>query len=114
MLASQSGATLPWCRNEARTYLGITVLDERASIDVLSRSSMRLFEIILILAIVAAAILQISKIAAHWSLSLTLLGVLLAAWHVVRGTYWQMFPALAGLLASSGLADETKPCSSCV
>jgi dienelactone hydrolase len=60
---------------------------------------MRLFEIILILAIVAAAIAQMTKTAARWSLPLTLLGVLLAIWHVVRGgTYWQMFPALVGLL----------------
>jgi predicted dienelactone hydrolase len=59
---------------------------------------MRLFEIILILAIVAAAVVQTTKIAARWSLSLTLFGVLLAIWHVARGTYWQMFPALVGLL----------------
>jgi dienelactone hydrolase len=64
---------------------------------------MRLFEIILILAIVAAAIVQTTKIAARWSLSLTLLGILLAIWHVVRGgTYWQMFPALVGLLVLLG------------
>jgi predicted dienelactone hydrolase len=63
---------------------------------------MRLFEIILILAIVAAAIVQTTKIAARWSLSLTLLSVLLATWHVVRGTYWQMFPALVGLFVLVG------------
>jgi predicted dienelactone hydrolase len=67
-----------------------------------SLKSMRLFEIILILAIVAAAIVQMTKIAARWSLSLTLLGVLLAIWHVVRGTYWQMFPALVGLFVLAG------------
>jgi dienelactone hydrolase len=60
---------------------------------------MRLFEISLILVIAAAAIAQMSRIAAWWSFSLTTLGVLLGAWHVVRdGTYWQMFPALAGLI----------------
>jgi dienelactone hydrolase len=60
---------------------------------------MRLFETILILSVVAAAITQMTKIAASWSLPLTLLAVLLSAWHVVReGSYWQMFPALIGLL----------------
>jgi predicted dienelactone hydrolase len=60
---------------------------------------MRLFETILILSVVAAAITQMTKIAASWSLPLTLLAVLLSTWHVVReGSYWQMFPALIGLL----------------
>jgi predicted dienelactone hydrolase len=61
---------------------------------------MRLFEISLIVVIVTAAIAQMSKIAAWWSFSLTILGVLLGSWHVLReGTYWQMFPALVGLVA---------------
>src|ERR1700728_602780 len=60
---------------------------------------MRLFETILILSIVAAAITQMTKIAVSWSLPLTLLAVLLSAWHVVReGSYWQMFPSLIGVL----------------
>jgi dienelactone hydrolase len=65
----------------------------------LSLSSMRLFETILILSVVAAAITQMAKMTASWSLPLTLLAVLLSTWHVVRGElYWQMFPALIGLL----------------
>jgi dienelactone hydrolase len=61
---------------------------------------MRLFEISLIVVIVAAAIAHMSKAATRWSLSLIILGVLLGSWHVFQeGTYWQMFPALVGLVA---------------
>ena len=60
---------------------------------------MRLFETILILAVVAAALAQMTEIATSWSQPLTLLAVLLGTWHVAReGTYLQMSPALVGLL----------------
>jgi predicted dienelactone hydrolase len=60
---------------------------------------MRLLETILILVVAAAALTQTAEIAAPWSLSLTFLAALLGAWHILyEGTYWQMFPALVGLL----------------
>jgi dienelactone hydrolase len=60
---------------------------------------MRLFEVILILVILAAAVTRMIRLAPRWPICLTLLGILLAAWHIVgEGTYWQMAPALAGLV----------------
>jgi disulfide bond formation protein DsbB len=59
---------------------------------------MRSFEVILVLVVIAAAIAQMTKLAARWSLSLTLLGVLIGAWHIREVAHWQMFPALAGLV----------------
>jgi predicted dienelactone hydrolase len=59
---------------------------------------MRLFEVILIVVLLAAAIVQRTKFAGRWSAPLALLGILTATWHVIHeGTHWQMFPALAGL-----------------
>jgi len=60
---------------------------------------MRPFEIILICVVVTAAVVQMMKLAPRWQIVLTSLGVLVAAWHVIReGTYWQMFPVLTGLI----------------
>jgi dienelactone hydrolase len=60
---------------------------------------MRLFEVILIAILLAAAIAQITKSAVWWSRSLTALATLAASWHVLHeGTHWQMFPVLAGLI----------------
>src|SRR5271170_7347333 len=59
---------------------------------------MRSFEVILVLVVIAAAIAQMTKLAARWSLSLTLLGVLIGAWHIREVIHWQMFPALTGLV----------------
>lgn len=60
---------------------------------------MRLFETILILVVIAAALAQIAEMADSWSRSLIFLAFLLGTWHIVHEkTYWQMFPALAGLL----------------
>jgi len=60
---------------------------------------MRLFEVILIATLLAAAVVQITKSAAGWSKFLTLLAALVANWHIIHeGTHWQMIPALGGLL----------------
>jgi Platelet-activating factor acetylhydrolase, isoform II len=60
---------------------------------------MRLFEVILIATLLAAAIAQITKSAAAWSRPLTVLAALVALWHIIHeGTHWQMFPVLAGLI----------------
>src|SRR5580704_8045796 len=60
---------------------------------------MRLFEITLILVVLAAAAVQMTKVAVRWSTSLALLGVLICTWHVIHeGTHWQMFPVLLGLV----------------
>jgi dienelactone hydrolase len=59
---------------------------------------MRSFEVILVLVVIAAAIAQMTKLAPRWSLSLTLLGVLIGAWHIREVIHWQMFPALVGLV----------------
>ncbi|WP_158941506.1 hypothetical protein [Granulicella sp. S190] len=60
---------------------------------------MRLFEIILIATLLAAAFAQRTTSAAGWSRPLTVLAVLVALWHIFHeGTHWQMFPALAGLV----------------
>jgi dienelactone hydrolase len=67
--------------------------------DACSRNAMRLFEVILIATLLAAAIAQMTKSFAGWSRPLTVLGVLVALWHVIHeGTHWQMFPVLAGLI----------------
>jgi predicted dienelactone hydrolase len=59
---------------------------------------MRLFEVILILVVLAAAVTRMTRLVTRWPIYLTLLGVLLALWHILgEGTYWQMFPVLAGL-----------------
>lgn len=63
------------------------------------RQVMRLFEVILIVTLIAAAAAQMTKSGATWSRIFTVLGVLAAFWHVVHeGTHWQMFPILAGLV----------------
>ncbi|NYF90022.1 hypothetical protein RBB79_10650 [Tunturiibacter empetritectus] len=60
---------------------------------------MRLFEVILIVTLIAAAAAQMAKSGANWSRVFTVLGVLVAIWHVLHeGTHWQMFPVLAGLV----------------
>lgn len=60
---------------------------------------MRPFEILLLLAVIAAALALMTKSAARWSIPFTLLGVFLCTWHVVRGgTHCQMIPALSGLM----------------
>jgi hypothetical protein len=60
---------------------------------------MRLFEVILIVILLAAAIAQMTKSFPGWSRPLTVLAVLVAFWHVIHeGTHWQMFPVLAGLI----------------
>src|SRR3984957_15089537 len=60
---------------------------------------MRLFEVILIAILLAAAVAQMTKSLPGWSRFLTALAVLVALWHVIHeGTHWQMFPALAGLI----------------
>lgn len=67
--------------------------------DECTRQAMRLFEVILIATLLAAAVAQMTKSAAHWSRPLTVFGVLVATWHVIHeGTHWQMFPVLAGLI----------------
>ncbi|WP_433983007.1 hypothetical protein RBB78_14710 [Tunturiibacter empetritectus] len=67
--------------------------------DEYSRQVMRLFEVILIATLIAAAAAQMTKSAASWSRTFAVLGVLVAIWHVLHeGTHWQMFPALAGLV----------------
>lgn len=64
-----------------------------------SRNAMRLFEVILIVILLAAAIAQMTKSFPGWSRPLTVLAVLVAFWHVIHeGTHWQMFPVLAGLI----------------
>jgi predicted dienelactone hydrolase len=63
---------------------------------------MRLSEIILIIAIAVLALVQMTKISSRSTLFLTMLGVALGLWHVVNeGIYWQVLPALAGLLVLS-------------
>jgi predicted dienelactone hydrolase len=58
---------------------------------------MRSFELLLILAVIAAA--ASLRFAARWSPLLTLLSVLFCALHVVReGTHWQMIPVIIGLI----------------
>jgi predicted dienelactone hydrolase len=60
---------------------------------------MRLFEIILIVVVIIAAATLMTRFAARWLATLTLLGVLVCAWHVIgEGTHWQMLPVLAGLV----------------
>ena len=60
---------------------------------------MRLFEIILILVVFAAALSLLTRFAKKWSIPLTLLGVLVCICHAIwEGIYWQMFPVLIGLL----------------
>jgi predicted dienelactone hydrolase len=60
---------------------------------------MQVFEIILIVVVIAAAITLMTRFAARWAIPLSLLGVLLCVWHVVReGAAWQIFPVLAGML----------------
>jgi predicted dienelactone hydrolase len=60
---------------------------------------MRLFEVILILALLAAAIAQVTKSAVGWSKPLTGLAALVALWHILHeGTHWQMLPGLTGLI----------------
>ena len=64
-----------------------------------SRNAMRLFEVILIAILLAAAVVQMTKSLPGWSRFLTALAVLVALWHAIHeGTHWQMFPALAGLI----------------
>jgi dienelactone hydrolase len=64
-----------------------------------TRQTMRLFEVILIATLLAAAVALMTRSAAQWSRPLTVLGVLVATWHVIHeGTHWQMFPVLAGLI----------------
>jgi predicted dienelactone hydrolase len=59
---------------------------------------MRLPEAILIFVVFAAAVMRMTKLAVRWPVYLTLLGLALAAWHILgEGTYWQMFPALTAL-----------------
>lgn len=59
---------------------------------------MRLFEVILIAILLAAAVAQMTKSFPGWSRPLTVLAILIALWHVIHeGTHWQMFPALAGV-----------------
>lgn len=59
---------------------------------------MRPFEILLILAMIAAAAALMRSSTERWSLPLTLLAILFCAGHMVReGTHWQMIPVLAGL-----------------
>ncbi|WP_433973261.1 alpha/beta hydrolase family protein [Tunturiibacter lichenicola] len=53
----------------------------------------------MILVVIAAALAQIAKMSDSWPRSLTFLALLLCTWHIAyEKTYWQMFPALAGLL----------------
>jgi predicted dienelactone hydrolase len=60
---------------------------------------MRLFEVILIVTLIAAAAAQITKSGSNWSRTFAVLGVFVAIWHVLHeGTHWQMFPVLAGLV----------------
>jgi predicted dienelactone hydrolase len=63
-----------------------------------ANNSMRPFEIILIILVIATALTLMTKLTARWPIFLTLLGVLAAPWHIVgEKTHWQMFPVLAGL-----------------
>jgi predicted dienelactone hydrolase len=60
---------------------------------------MRPFEILLIIVVIVAAVLQMTNFGARWLTALTLLGVVVGALHVVlEGTHWQIFPVLAGLV----------------
>jgi dienelactone hydrolase len=61
---------------------------------------MRPLEVTLIIVVVAAALIQMTRATARWSsLALTLIGIAIAAWYTVHpGIPWQMFPALTGLL----------------
>lgn len=60
---------------------------------------MRFIEATLIFVVLAAAVTRMTKLAPRWPIYLTLLGVLLAGWHIIgEGTYWQMAPALAGMV----------------
>lgn len=60
---------------------------------------MRLSEIILIVVIAAAALLTGTRISSRLSRALTILAAALGIWHMIReGFYWQMLPAIAGLL----------------
>jgi dienelactone hydrolase len=60
---------------------------------------MRLFEVILIATLLAAAIVQMTKSAAGCARPLAALAVFVALWHILHeGTHWQMFPVLAGLI----------------
>jgi predicted dienelactone hydrolase len=60
---------------------------------------MRLFEIILILVVIATAAILLTRFAKTWSIPLTLLGALVCVCHIVwEGTHWQMFPVLVGFL----------------
>jgi len=60
---------------------------------------MRSPEVILMIVVVAAALIQMSHAAARRSLPLTFIGIAIAAWYAFHpGIPWQMFPVLAGLL----------------
>jgi predicted dienelactone hydrolase len=61
---------------------------------------MQLYEIILVVLVVSAAITRVAKHAARWSATLIALAALIAIWLLFHGEiyYWQLFPALGGLL----------------
>src|ERR1700744_5937304 len=61
---------------------------------------MRPLEVTLMIIVVAAALIQMTRATARWSsLVLTLIGIAVAAWYAVHpGIPWQMLPVLIGLL----------------
>jgi dienelactone hydrolase len=61
---------------------------------------MQLYEITLVLLVVAAAVTRMTKHAAQWPAALIALASLIAIWLIFHGEiyYWQLFPALGGLL----------------
>ena len=59
---------------------------------------MRLFEITLIVIVTATAALQVLRLAGRLPAVLTLIGIFVAALHMIfEGTHWQMFPVLVAL-----------------
>jgi dienelactone hydrolase len=78
---------------------------------------MQLHAIFLVITIIAAAVMLISKYAVRWSAVLTILGAIFTIWLAGRdGIYWQLFPVLFGLallvisqLAPRLLLGERRP-----
>lgn len=60
---------------------------------------MRLVDVILILVVVAAAVMQMTRLSERWAIALTSLSVLLCIWHVIQdGIYWQLLPVMGALV----------------
>jgi predicted dienelactone hydrolase len=60
---------------------------------------MRPLEIILIIVVLTAALIQVKSDKARWPIALIFIGILIAAWYAAKdGVPWQMFPVFVGLL----------------